>query len=60
MVEPIRSCVTFQFANLGEKNKECYSECLGDTDPNLMYIPCWRIIQCEKVWLIKNLVFFLH
>ena len=32
MVKPIRSNVTFQFANLGEKDKECSGEWLVTQD----------------------------
>ena len=38
MVQPIRSCVTFQFANLGENHKECSLEWLVNTDLDLVIV----------------------
>ena len=32
--EPVKNCVTFQFANFGNKDKECSWECLGYYNKN--------------------------
>ena len=37
MVEPIRSCVTFKFATLGEKDKEYSRERLVNRDPGVRF-----------------------
>ena len=34
-VKPIRSCVTFKFTYLGEKDKECSQKCMVNKDPGL-------------------------
>ena len=36
MVNPIRSCVTFKFTNLGENDKECSREWLVNTGPGVI------------------------